>query len=701
MERIFICIASNRDHGLDLTIQDCLRKARLPERLLFGIHWIHDNHEFFEQTFDPRFKVIDTHYKNAKGPAWALRKARGLYAGQAYVLQIASSMRFAADWDVICIDGIRQLQANGHSKVVITRPSAGTGPGADTGLDGAAIGLQALPPQRPQSEALRFRPGRSIAADFVFSTGELLACLDRDSALSNEDGDAYGRCCAGYAVFYADPPLVFPRPDDNDTLAPPIGRPVDNLPNRSPATSADTIFVQIAAYRDPQLIPTIIDMIANARHPQRLHLAVCWQHGDDEPLSVFTTGGLVVEKTASDARVHGLPVVHLAYAGTRLSIVDVDYRRSRGACWARNTLQQLYEGETYTLQLDSHHRFTRHWDQTLIDMLESVRDANTPKPVLTTYAPAFDPQNDPAARGRDPWKMDFDRFIPEGAVFFIPSRIDHWEQLTRPVPARFYSAHFAFADGTFAVDVQHDPEYFFHGEEISITVRAFTHGYDLFHPHRVVLWHEYSRKGRKKVWTDHTADTKRKGHVEEDWTERNRRCHQRNRILFGMDGEDPKSIDFGKYGFGTARTLRQYEEYAGIGFASRGVHQLTLNRSPHYHYPPNNLDYASEEEWKKTLIRSNDIRICIHRNELRIADHFGEGQPDFDFFYMGAHDEGGGEIFRKDLHGKDLAKHLQKEWLDCRLVFADNRKPASYTVWPHSAAKGWLTKIEKRIDQSV
>lgn len=700
MERIFICIVSNRDHGLDLTIQDCLDKARHARRLSFGIHWIHDNHEFFEQTFDPRFRVIDTHYKNAKGPAWALRKARGLYDGQAYVLQVASHMRFAADWDVICIDGVRQLQANGHSKVVITRPSAGTGPVADTGLDGAAIGSEALSPQRPQSAALRFNPGHSIAADFIFSAGDLLERLElgSDSGLPHESGDALGRNLQGYAVFYADPPLVFPRPSQEDTLALPIGGQVNNGHNRSGGTRADTIFVQIAAYRDPQLVPTIKDLILNARYHQRLHLAVCWQHGDDEPLSVFTAGGLVVGKTANDDRVHGLPVVHLSYAGTRLSVIDVDYRRSRGACWARNTLQQLYEGETYTLQLDSHHRFTRNWDQTLIGMIESVRAAQTPKPVLTAYAPSFDPANDPAGRVNVPWKMDFDRFIPEGAVFFVPSRIEHWEQLTRPVPARFYSAHFSFADGAFAVDVQHDPEFFFHGEEISITVRAFTHGYDLFHPHRVVLWHEYTRKGRKKVWDDHTADAKTNGFVSADWTERNRQCHQRNRVLFAMDGADPKSIAFGKYGFGTARTLRQYEEYAGIGFAYRGVQQLTLNRSPHYHYPPNNLAYTSEAEWKNTLIRSNDIRICIHRNELRIAENSGDSPPDFDFFYLGAHDETGGEVFRKDLHGKDLAKHLKNEWLDCRLVFADNRKPVSYTVWTHSVSKGWLTKIVKRID---
>lgn len=66
--------------------------------------------------------------------------------------------------------------------------------------------------------------------------------------------------------------------------------------------------------------------------------------------------------------------------------------------------------------------------------------------------------------------------------------------MTEPVPARFYSGHFTFADGIFAEEVQHDPTFYFHGEEITIAVRAYTHGYDSFHPHKILAWHEYTRK---------------------------------------------------------------------------------------------------------------------------------------------------------------------------------------------------------------
>ena len=36
---------------------------------------------------------------------------------------------------------------------------------------------------------------------------------------------------------------------------------------------------------------------------------------------------------------------------------------------ARNLIQQEYNNEKYTLQLDSHHRFVKNWDTKLITML--------------------------------------------------------------------------------------------------------------------------------------------------------------------------------------------------------------------------------------------------------------------------------------------------------------------------------------------
>lgn len=454
----------------------------------------------------------------------------------------------------------------------------------------------------------------------------------------------------------------------------------------------NTIFVQIASYKDPELINTLNDMLVNAKHPEAIHVGISWQHGNEQTIEDFLDDGFDVTGFVEDFshiedhdRIRA--VMNLTKNGAKFTVLDIDFNSTKGACWARHKIQQVYGGEDYTLQLDSHHRFVENWDEIAINMLESLRSDECPKPLLTGYIASFDPENDPGGRINAAWKMDFDRFIPEGAVFFRPSTIDGWEDLDRPVRARFFSAHFCFTTGEFAVDVQHDPEYFFHGEEISVGVRAYTHGYDLFHPHRVIAWHEYTRKGRTKVWDDHTTPEKIKGNVDLDWVERNNACHARNRILFGMDGQDPNQIDFGKYGFGKERTVRQYEEYAGISFEYRGVQQATLDRLE----PPNNYPYTTEQEWRDSFCRSNDVRILFHRDEITPAC------DDYDFCYVGAHDDEG-EVHRKDITGAQLKSYLKNEWTDFRLIFLSDRVPKTFTVWPHSAEKGWLTKITKPVE---
>lgn len=452
----------------------------------------------------------------------------------------------------------------------------------------------------------------------------------------------------------------------------------------------DTIFVQLASYRDPQLIPTLKDLVEKAVIPENLHVVVCWQHGDEETVEDFIHAGFDVQGFDPDERT-GYNVISTDYLGASIRFIDVPYNESQGACWARNFIQQFYNGEKFTLQLDSHHRFVQAWNLLCIEMLNSLR-YKSEKPLLTAYIPSFDPENDPAGRVNVPWKMDFDRFIPEGAVFFMPSSIDDAHARKEPMRARFYSAHFAFADGHFAVDVQHDPEYFFHGEEISIAARAFTHGYDMYHPHIVVAWHEYTRKGRTKVWDDHTTPEKKKGNIKLDWVERNNACHARNRILFGMDGEDPNQIDFGKYGFGTKRTLREYEEYAGISFKYRAVQQITLDHvEPPY---PTTAVYATEADWRNSMTGSHDIRICFHKS---MVAQDGVIPKDFDFWCVAAHDANG-EIHRKDLSAGEIRKHLEHDWIDYRFIFLANRKPTHYVVWTHTKSKEWGVRFEMPVE---
>jgi hypothetical protein len=410
----------------------------------------------------------------------------------------------------------------------------------------------------------------------------------------------------------------------------------------------NTIFVQIAAYRDNQLVPTLKDMLANAKYPENLRICIAWQHCKDDAWDNL-------DEFKDDPR---------------FNILDVDYKESKGVCWARNLVQQQYNGEAYTLQLDSHHRFIKDWDAELLGMINQLKEKGHAKPLLTAYIPSFNPENDPAERHQEPWKMNFDRFIPEGAVFFLPGSIDNWRSLTEPIPSRFYSAHFCFAPGSFAVEIQHDPNYYFHGEEISIAVRAFTHGYDLFHPHKVVVWHEYTRKGRTKQWDDDPI-----------WVERNNVCHKRNRKLFEMDGE-VKDIDFGIYDFGKVRTLEDYEKYSGLNFKKRAVQQYTLDLK----LPPNPT-YNNKEEYENSFLKIFKHCIDVYYSQLK--------HDDYDFWVVSFEKSDGTVLYRKDADENEISMmRRDKDYMKVWREFNTEVKPEKWVVWMHSKSAGWVDRYE-------
>ena len=43
-----------------------------------------------------------------------------------------------------------------------------------------------------------------------------------------------------------------------------------------------TIFVQIASFRDPQLNPTLQDMLSKAKYPKNLRIGICNQYNEED-----------------------------------------------------------------------------------------------------------------------------------------------------------------------------------------------------------------------------------------------------------------------------------------------------------------------------------------------------------------------------------------------------------------------------------
>jgi len=412
------------------------------------------------------------------------------------------------------------------------------------------------------------------------------------------------------------------------------------------------IFISIASYRDPELVPTIKDCLANAKNPKDLVFSIAWQHSPDD---VWDN----LDEFKDDPR---------------FKIIDINYTDSKGACWARSTIQQNYDGEEYYLQLDSHHRFIKNWDVECIKMIKQLKKLGHEKPLLTAYIPSYNPENDPAERAQEPWWLTFDRFIPEGAVFFLPASIPGWKEMTQPLPSRFLSAHFIFTLGKWCQEVPYDPELYFHGEEISLAARSYTWGYDLFHPHKVIAWHEYTRKGRTKQWDD-----------DKEWVEKNNHAHKRNRILFGMEpGCTPCQRNaLGIYNFGKVRSLAEYERYCGLRFETRGVQQYTLDNK----FAPNPV-IEDPAEYEASFAQV--FKHCIDINYNQVVD------TDYDFWCVAFENKEGETIFRQDADINEITRMKNDPDGYCKVwrTFQYAGRPTKWVVWPHSISKGWCDKIE-------
>lgn len=248
--------------------------------------------------------------------------------------------------------------------------------------------------------------------------------------------------------------------------------------------------------------------------------------------------------------------------------------------------------------------------------------------------------------------------------------------------ARFLAAGFLFAPGSFVREVPYDPELYFMGEETAMTVRAFTHGYDLFHPHETLLWHDYGRHDAPRHWGDHTADapapsTSPAASPSTLWSSLDQTSRRKiHRLLRGEAIED--------FGLGTARTLEGYEHYAGLSFRERKAQTYTLSALE----PPNP---SAQSGWTDA-VHDWIVKIVFTRAQLpagALADPL--------HWFLGIRDAQGADVYQHRMLPAEIEPLQQKgEQLAVVCEFASETTPASWLLWPLSRSSGWLPALEGR-----
>lgn len=417
-------------------------------------------------------------------------------------------------------------------------------------------------------------------------------------------------------------------------------------------TNNNLIFVQIASYRDPELVPTIEDMIAKAKHPENLTFGICWQYDDTEPIDMFDN--------KPEFRISKHP-----------------YTESQGLGWARHITNTLYQGEKYTLQIDSHHRFVQNWDEIVLEDFNQALMVSE-KPIITTYCAPFNPKDEPSTWTPLPSLMSQYEFSSDKLLMSMPYYIQDYKERNKVIRARTISGHFYFTYGKFIDEVPYDPDIYFGGytEETTMSVRAWTSGYDFFSPYRVVMWHEYTRNYRPKHWEDHG----KKSETKKTSGERDIFARNKTRQIFGIQDY---GIEMGKYGLGLNRSLHEYEVFGGFDFKNCRIQDYTL----HVQEPPNPTN------WEEQFIKHKHSVICVWDLDFFKKQEFKKPK----FLTLGIHTISGLELYRKDFTIENEPQYVNLENGKYTVELDTFDKPAKIVMYLFDEDKQWSERYEKTL----
>jgi hypothetical protein len=293
------------------------------------------------------------------------------------------------------------------------------------------------------------------------------------------------------------------------------------------------IFISIASYRDPELQWTIKSAIENANNPDNLYFGVVHQGVDSELFDIHST--------------------------KNMSLIKMHPKEAKGAGFARAKAMELYSGQEYFLQIDSHTRFAPGWDSICIDQLNRAKNISGHSRILLSYFPApYEPErnggmflikNNPKIKEyptrqkillnkRKQWTAE---------RFEFDSKLKEDPELSETVLGGFM-----FSDGSIVNEVPYDPEISFFGEEVCFAMRSWTRGWDIYSPSKNIVYHFYSRGGYSKIWKDRNLRGISWKELEDISYEKQKR------ILCGEEA--------GIFGAGSVRSLKEYEMFTNTNF---------------------------------------------------------------------------------------------------------------------------------------
>lgn len=328
------------------------------------------------------------------------------------------------------------------------------------------------------------------------------------------------------------------------------------IPKYLKKTNNNKIFISIASYRDPEIIETVKSLYLNALNPQLLTFAVLEQnHPQDINLSDIN--------------------INISN-NSNIKHKIISYKDAKGPTWARYIIQNWIDDENYFMQIDSHTRVIKNWDQILIKMLNTLPN----KSILTQYPPEYNintgiiPKNGKKLRSG----LYIEGFSKNDGFSRIQSEYHTSNTHNKPFVSETWAACFSFSSTEIINDAPYDPylPYLFFGEELDITLRLWTKGWNFYSPNIPIIFTNFSRKNRNTYWIDHDQ-IKRK----EIQLLSNLRLYQKFNFIKDIQKYNTIQLlnkNIKNYTIGKIRTIQQYEHFAGVDFYKKTITKHNLKR---------------------------------------------------------------------------------------------------------------------------
>lgn len=301
----------------------------------------------------------------------------------------------------------------------------------------------------------------------------------------------------------------------------------------------NTIFINIASYRDPELGLTVEDCYKKSKNPENLFFSIVSDANDSEHPNLSF-----------------IPKNQIRY-------IKRDISKSSGVCSARSLAMDGSLEFEHVLLIDSHSRFVQFWDEEILSMYKKSQSFYGEKIIITSY---------PTGYGIDEYTKDYVfhnsgnltsvKPMYDKNIKMLVSQINHdYVQKNKD----YGDEHFAFVGCSAFMSsyvsslIPYDPNVYFFGEEPSMSLRAYTLGIKSIVPTKNYMYTKYKMlsDGVDAINNWHGRDI---GHESRNLLEK--MSNARLKMVFQGDK------DLGVFGIKSSDLWEEWQSLTGIDLMS-------------------------------------------------------------------------------------------------------------------------------------